>query len=401
MRATTLALPRLAVLSSISTGLAALPPWPDPALISGPIALDPEHGILVHQETIEIRCLNFASKGQCSLNARWTLRGQGATPLLIGLGYASEVQLIAENSEQAMKVTTSRPRSEALAQRLSELDQAQHRDTPWHAARFRHSHRVSWFEVTPQLKPNHDFVLQVRATLSPPRWRPQGEIPVVEARHPWLNQVDGEKRWVIDLVPTPMASRSQDYRLSFSLSYPSDWQLRAGQHHGEPAERSQSRQDLRVTTTRHEDVAIATLDTPANRAPRISLALGHQGGDVHLGGLLIGAGYRLRDSMRLRIGYEFAAPEWLAYVLYVETNLNDNVTVVPLVQATSPSSAGFPVAFVLGLGPSITLVPEFSPALRLEGTVQIFIVGLTVALDLVFPRGELHTGVTFLGSLSF
>ncbi len=106
------------------------------------------------------------------------------------------------------------------------------------------------------------------------------------------------------------------------------------------------------------------------------------------GGPLIGVGGGLGDGsgLRLRAGYEFAAPRYVVYSLAVESDAKSHVELIPAIEGVPPWGAVlslFPMPS-LGVGAPIQVWPETRAGVRAQLGLGWYVVTLLLALD-VFP----------------
>lgn len=110
----------------------------------------------------------------------------------------------------------------------------------------------------------------------------------------------------------------------------------------------------------------------------------------HAGGPLVGIGGAFGGSgrgLRLRAGWELAAPSWLFWGATAETNASDLLVVTPSVEVASDQVLILP-SVGLGLGAPVRIEPDGAVGVRIQGTVAVSKLGLVGVLDHFPTEGE-------------
>ncbi len=101
---------------------------------------------------------------------------------------------------------------------------------------------------------------------------------------------------------------------------------------------------------------------------------------LHAGGPMLGIGGAFGGGLRLRAGYEIAAPSWLFYSVTAETDASDFVNVAPMLEVASDQVLIIP-SFGMGAGVPVQVTPDRAVGARLQATMSFWHVGVVGSLD--------------------
>ena len=103
----------------------------------------------------------------------------------------------------------------------------------------------------------------------------------------------------------------------------------------------------------------------------------------HVGGPFVGIGGAFGGSgrgLRLRAGWEIAAPSWLFWSATAETNASDLFVVTPLIEVATDQVLILP-SLGLGVGAPIRIEPDRAVGARIQGSLGVYKLGLIGVLD--------------------
>ncbi len=105
------------------------------------------------------------------------------------------------------------------------------------------------------------------------------------------------------------------------------------------------------------------------------------GGPFALAGIAGGAG----GALRLRAGWEIAAPRWLILAVAADTDASSSATLAATAEATSRAWIGFPSTSSAGGGVIVAVAPEIRPGVRGQLSIAAGRVRLVVSGDVLAP----------------
>lgn len=115
----------------------------------------------------------------------------------------------------------------------------------------------------------------------------------------------------------------------------------------------------------------------------------------------VGGGWNSARAIRLRAGYELAAPRWLVFAGAVETDTTD-LRFVPTISAMTKLTSRLVVpGAAFGLGAPIQALPRARLGIRAQAEVFWRIVGIVGAADVYPERGGARVVGSLFGQLSF
>ncbi|MEW5737614.1 MAG: hypothetical protein AB1938_01745 [Myxococcota bacterium] len=232
------------------------------------------------------------------------------------------------------------------------------------------------------LEPGASTRLSVTGRLNPGRYfvASYTESPVT-TRHPLLgSEVPRSDTFHLDYLVSPLRTWAKQPMVQVTLSLPSAWVTRVhvlsvgGAREVEPALTAKAGvtvRDFTLDGARDEELKVA-FELPPRR--------------FFNGGVLLGVGgvFDSGARLRLRAGYQVAAPHWWLYSLVGETDARSEVLVVPSIEVATPSLLVVIPSAALGLGVPVRLAPDVRAGLRVQGSLHWPYVGVALALDL-FP----------------
>ncbi len=113
------------------------------------------------------------------------------------------------------------------------------------------------------------------------------------------------------------------------------------------------------------------------------------GGPFALAGIASGPG----SLLRLRAGWEIAAPPWLVLALAADTDASSLATIAVTADATSRVSM-LPLSLSIGGGPIVAVAPELRPGGRGQVSVALGPARLVVSVDVLAPSGRQPTATS-------
>ncbi|HWO25558.1 MAG TPA: hypothetical protein VNO30_42755 [Kofleriaceae bacterium] len=176
----------------------------------------------------------------------------------------------------------------------------------------------------------------------------------IVSRHPWLATKPPRPQRVLDLE----AAARPDVR------YPDGWHLKLDQrsmHTRQLGERMIARLWFRLPE------------------PRVL-----HGGPFVLAGLAGGAG----GLVRLRAGWEIAAPRWLILALAADTDVTASAALAVTAESTTRAWIGFPLTSGIGGGPIAALAPEVRPGGRAQASFAWKRARLVLFADVLAPVAD-------------
>lgn len=111
----------------------------------------------------------------------------------------------------------------------------------------------------------------------------------------------------------------------------------------------------------------------------------------------VGVGFGPRLGVRLRGGWEVAAPDFMLYSVAVEGDAREEMFVVPMIEIASPAFLGIVPSGGLGVGVPTMVLPDARPGFRAHASLSWPFVGLAGNVD-VYPAFA-GSELTLRGSL--
>lgn len=376
--------------------LASSPSYPDVALVAGPVVI--EGDAKVRSERVRVDCRAADVDGGCVLETKYVLTGAGGVAL-VALAHAREGASITVTG--GGEVSPAGELSQDVLDRIDVLDSGDGKDAAsWIAGRFRHAHEPAIWRVT--LPAGSEAVtVVIKATVEPPPRRGGDGLSAVATRHLVLGDSSAEKDRHLDVLTSALRCRANDYQLIFELERPDRWYVATHHLSGEVADRVDAAEEAKLRPSKRQGRTLLRLASGGAESPRLGVVLTEPGELFHRGGPVIGAGVRLGQGFEMRLGWEVAAPDWVLYTLNLESDFSETFRIAPVVQVASPADPGIPMAFVFGLGAAIDVAPKVEGAIRLQATLQIFIVGLSLATDIYVVRDPVGAKISLMAELSF
>ncbi|MGH7293647.1 MAG: hypothetical protein ACRELB_01880, partial [Polyangiaceae bacterium] len=217
-------------------------------------------------------------------------------------------------------------------------------------------------------------------------------IPSLVTRHPWLSTTERPEGAVeFAYALSPIRGWAGSPSIDVTVRFPASMGWKPG--------------SLAWTRSREGGEQIERTTVAAADAATLRFGFVRPGTTVLSGGPMIGVGSRLDvKELRVRLGYELAAPSWVIYSAAVETSFHGRTTLVPLVEATTPDLVVLIPSLGLGAGVPVQ-IRQGQPALvgvRGQLTVSFPIFSMVVPVDW-FPgaSGNDRVQVSMLAQASF
>jgi hypothetical protein len=188
----------------------------------------------------------------------------------------------------------------------------------------------------------------------------------IVSRHPWLASKPRRLQRVLELEASAQPS----------VRYPDGWRLEIDQrsmHTRQLGERMIARLWFRLPE------------------PRVL-----HGGPFALAGLAGGAG----GLVRLRAGWEIAAPRWLILALAADTDASSSATLAATAEATTRAWIGYPLTAGIGGGPLAALAPELRPGGRAQFSIAWGRARVMAFADVLAPVADDQTIAISAGVLA-
>lgn len=222
--------------------------------------------------------------------------------------------------------------------------------------------------VDGQLKPGRFFVASYARS-------------AVETRHPLLgSQVPRSSTFHLDYLVSPLRSWAAQPSVQVTVTLPKAWTTRF---------HVLSKQDARelapaLDASGESVTARFTLDGARDDELELTLELPER--VFFNGGVLLGVGgaFDSTQRLRLRAGYQVAAPHWWLYSVTAETDARRELLLVAHVELATPSVLVVIPSASIGLGLPVRVLPDVRAGGRVLASLHWPWVGLVAALD-VFP----------------
>ena len=352
---------------------------PDPALL-GELGLV-AGGLRVTGEELTLSCAERRGRPVCDLLARYQLhnpspRAQTLVAAFYGV-YTENVRIVVDGRPAAAALTTEQ--IAALDARVEGVQHEQAGRGSWRLGRGPRPELVrTGFAL--RARPGQRLGVVVTGRMHPGRFFvPSYARPAVSTRHIWLGSAPGSTDFNFTYLVAPIRTWGPAPPIRLRLRYPSAWKLSgtlAGARGVTPLAAGRRQGDLTEIRATIDGQAVDSVDFSVTLPP------------PHLfhGGPLLGLGGTLDDSRRLRVrlGYEVAAPAWLFHNLNIETDFDQELLLVPTMHATTAGVFSVIPSLSVGLGLPIRVHSRPTAGVRLELTVQWPVLGLVATFD-IFP----------------
>lgn len=220
-------------------------------------------------------------------------------------------------------------------------------------------------------------------------------IPAYQTRHAVLASLDQhDAHYDYLYLLAPLWTWAGARTVSVEISAPSGWRFDPPALPG---------QRWSVGKADGRTVARATLLGDPSGAPALRLAFVVRRPLVLHGGPVVAVGGAFGDAhgLRLRVGYEFARPDWMVYSLALETNARDRFAGALVAEATTPCLAFIIPSLGLGLGPVVERAPgQVATGARVQATLSWLLISAVLHAD-VFPGQAAPVRWALLGQVSF
>lgn len=339
---------------------------PDPAVASG---LETEGTALaVTAEDLAVTCVEARGEPACTFTARYTVHNPTDAPQAALAAFASvraedvhvlqdgaaiDRELSADERTRLKRGPAPVP-DEALSRRGFTLTLAAGASTQ--------------LVVTGQLRPGRFFV-------------PSYATSPVETRHPLLGSAGPRSTtFNLDYLVSPLRSWAAQPPVHVAVTLPKTWTTRFHVLSKRDANELKPALDAAGESV----TARFTLDGARDDQLQVALELPER--VFFNGGVLLGVGgaFDSTQRLRLRAGYQVAAPQWWLYSLVAETDARRELLLVATVEVASPSLLVVIPSASIGLGLPVRVLPDVRAGGRVQLSLHWPFVGVVAALD-VFP----------------
>lgn len=309
--------------------------------------------LAVVSEELTIDCTEAEHRPSCGLRAVYTVHNptpsaQTATAAFYGV-HASEVAIVRDGASIARDL----PEEVAAA-----ID---------HRVGLEPTEELTRVGLEVTLAQDETAVLVVTGRLSPgERIVPSYAVPAVEIRHALLGTRARSRAFDLRYLVAPIRSwGAHPATVSVTLRHPAAWTATG----------------LDGAATLHDGVRALHAVLDVARVDELAVAFTLPQPVVFNGGVLLGVGATTSGRLRVRAGYELAAPEWLFWSVCAETDFQTDLALIPLVQAASPSLLNVIPSFSLGVGVPVRLLPARRAGVRGQLTAQWPFLGVVLTVD--------------------
>jgi hypothetical protein len=352
-----------------------------PGAPAGNVVLGTPTTIAVERELLEIRCRQVAGQPECTFRATYLLFNPSGAPATAVAAFWGEAAAVTLELGDRRARELSNDELQAIRRAFSS------REPPDESAPGPHP---SGIEISLGAGACAELVARGSLHLGWAGGRGYALDPV-HARHQLIQPAPAPAPVVqASYYLSPIRTFASAGPITLVVEHPSSWT---------PSIR------LETTDGRVEPVELeagrATL--PSDRARMLRLTFDHSP-TVHSGGPFAGIGGAFGEGggLRLRAGYELAAPSWLFWSVTAETDADSLFILTPLVEAASDQVLIIP-SFGFGAGVPVRIEPEPAVGARLQASMTLYKLGLVGSFDW-FPRGdagEAETRFSLLGYFYF
>ncbi len=226
------------------------------------------------------------------------------------------------------------------------------------------------------------------------------------SRHPFLAEQPHNTTYQLNYLLAPIRTWVNTGPIEITLRAPASWDLSGwlvlGPNEDDPEATlpPAPRWDSKVDGDQR--LITATIDPHDGDQLRVQVDIDEQIGS--LGGPLVGIGgaFGREGGLRLRAGWEAAAPLWLLWSVSAETDFDQWLVITPAAEAASPMILIIP-SFGIGAGVPIRLRPDLAVGARLQSSMALGPVTFFMALDYYPTETEQHDPFQFtmMGQFSF
>ncbi|MCA9619013.1 MAG: hypothetical protein KC731_08325 [Myxococcales bacterium] len=190
------------------------------------------------------------------------------------------------------------------------------------------------------------------------------------------------RHYDFDYLIAPIRSWASVGPIDIEIRHPTGWSLWGGAIAHDTGHRAEL-----VPAGERDGRAVARLTIPPGGGADVlsfgfdddPIPIFHGGPMVGIGGV-VGSG----SELRMRFGWEFAAPEYLVWGVSADTNFTDRVVITPSGDFTLPHLFFVIPSLSLGAGLPIVVTPNPTVGVRLESAITFFPVGFAASVD-IFP----------------
>jgi hypothetical protein len=221
-------------------------------------------------------------------------------------------------------------------------------------------------------------------------WVPLGRIhqpegytqPPAKAWHPWAGMATDPGTFTLDYLMAPINTWADVGAITISVRHPSWWALRGTFSRG----KDEGKIALEWTETREGSALVSTTQTSGRKPERLTIELTPLPPIIENGGPFIGLGGRVgaHGGFRMRVGYDIAVRRLAIASVALESDLAHTMQIVPAIELATPTVLILP-SVSLGVGAAVQVRPETRGAVRIQGSIRWFPLGLVGAVD-IFPK---------------
>ena len=346
----------------------------EPAVLSGPSALGPA-ALVVDREELRIDCREEGDEPVCAFRAEYHVRNPSEEPVSVVAAFYG-VSVVGTGV-----LVDGRPaQSLLLESEQRALDEAAS-SAAGSAGRGYLGPALDRLGFRLELAPLERRELVATGSFVPrPLFRPSYAIPAPDLRHPVLATRGDPSSHSIEYLLAPIRTWGEVRSLRVAVRHPSAWtvSLRAG----EGAAWSESGEG---------GMTVHTYDGGVELGPTLHVGITRPGRPIRNGGPLVGLGAELvSPTLRARVGYEIAGPDYLLYAVAVEGDFVDHLVVAPTLEIATPF-----ILVIPSLGAAIGVPVLVDPGgaevgVRLQATVSLPYVSVVVPVDMYPGRGTTH-----------
>lgn len=328
----------------------------------------PGTALAVTAETLAITCVEEARAPVCTFRAAYTVENPEAEP---------QAAVAAFSGVRTDDVHIERDGA-AVDRELTDAERARLSPGSSRSGPAELSRRG----VALELAPGASTQLVVTGRIHPGRYFVASyATSPVETRHRLLGSpVPRSTTFDLDYLVAPLRSWARQPRVAVSLTVPAAWTTRLH------VLATGDAREVQPPVEHQGDVAVSRFELDGARDEELQVSLELPKPGFFNGGVLLGVGGAFGGGTRLRLrgGYEVAAPHWWLYSLVAETDARRELLVVPAVEVATPSVMVVIPSAGAGLGVPVRVLPDVRVGVRVQASLHWPFLGLVAALDL-FP----------------
>ena len=354
-----------------------------PAELGGPDALA-RTPLLVVREALSFDCIGAEVGLTCTFDAHYevynpTEGAESVSAAFYGVR-ASGIEILVDG--EAASGGVSETELEALDARVAEAETG---ESPIEGQVRVEDRAVSRWGFVMEVGAQKVRAVDVSGTIEPGHFfKPAGFLRRAPlARHRLLGGDPRAQSWGIEYLLAPIRTWASVGPIEVRVRWPASWRLRGGLVG--PKQPPRAGDETPWVRRDEGDVSIASVTLNAEAGVRLYLSFTDPASAFAHGGPLVGLGAALGEGggVRLRVGWEVAAPTWLLYELSADFDLDSRLVVSPTLKAASPQVYIIP-SLAFGLGAPVRIRPELEPGVRAQVDVHFTALAFVASFEL-FP----------------